>query len=203
MKVSLNKIFPMQHSIDSAWQCLSDIELVAGCMPGAEITEKVDAHNYKGKVKVRLGPVTMAFNGDIEVKSIDAEKLEIQLIASGQDSKGTSSAGMDLTASIRTAESSVCELVGDADVTVNGKLANFGGRMMNTVADQILAQFFDHFNDRVKEIASNANSATGADSDNVSAEQTPTKQKPNELNGLSFIWNIFIDLFKKLFSRPS
>ena len=51
MKVTLNKIFPMNGSVDSGWKCLQDIETVASCMPGAEITEKTDEENFKGKVK--------------------------------------------------------------------------------------------------------------------------------------------------------
>jgi len=144
MNVDLNKQFPLDHDGDKAWQLLKDVEAVAGCMPGAEISEVVDENNYKGKVKVKLGPVNMAFNGDIIVKGIDAEARQIQLFCEGQDNKGTSKASMDLTANISDSSDSASELVGDAKVVVNGKLASFGQRMMAQVSDQILEQFAEN-----------------------------------------------------------
>jgi len=70
MNVELEKNFPLDYSAQDAWTVLNDIETVATCMPGAEITEVVDANNYKGKVNIKLGPVKMVFNGDISVQSM-------------------------------------------------------------------------------------------------------------------------------------
>jgi len=130
MNVELNKQFPLDHDGNTAWQLLSDIEAVAGCMPGAEISEVVDENNYKGKVRVKLGP---------------SDAQQIHLLCEGKDNKGTSSASMDLTANIAGNGASASELVGDAKVIVNGKLASFGQRMMAQVSDQILEQFADNF----------------------------------------------------------
>lgn len=206
MKVTLNKTYPMNGPVDSAWQCLSDIEKVAGCMPGAQITEKVDDENFKGKVKVKLGPVTMEFSGDIKVDSIEADQHKIHLIATGKDNKGTSSASMDLTAFIKPSEADGCELQGDADVTVNGKLANFGGRMMTQVADQILGQFADNFS----KLLATATPASAADGDSRSdshststaAEaETVSSNTANEINGLKIAWNVLIGFFKSFFTK--
>jgi len=145
MKVELNKIFPLASNTDDAWNQLCNIEAVAGCMPGAEITEQPGDDHFKGKVKVKIGPVSLAFKGDIHVQNIDSDKQELQLVAKGKDSKGSSSATMDLTAFVQEAEGGTAELVGDAVVSLNGKLVSFGGRMVNQVADQILDQFADNF----------------------------------------------------------
>ena len=74
MKVEIDKVFPMDAPSSNAWKFLQDIPGVASCMPGAEIIEQVDDSNYKGKVKVKVGPATMAFKGDISVQGIDADK---------------------------------------------------------------------------------------------------------------------------------
>ena len=63
MKVELEKSFPLPAPAEAAWALLQDVEAVAGCMPGARITERVDATHYKGTVTVRLGPSSMAFRG--------------------------------------------------------------------------------------------------------------------------------------------
>ncbi|MDH3386980.1 MAG: SRPBCC family protein [Gammaproteobacteria bacterium] len=192
MQVTLNKVFPLDGSVDNAWLMLRDIEQVAVCMPGAEITETIDENNYKGSVKVKIGPMNMAFNGDISVKDINADEKQIHLIATGQDSKGTSSASMDLTARIQPGESSASELKGDADVTVNGKLANFGGRMMTQVSDQILGQFADNFSKRLA-----ASAESGA------AQTAAAEPEVKEINGLKFAWQVLIGFIRSFFARKA
>ena len=192
MQVTLNKVFPLEGTVDNAWLMLRDIEQVAGCMPGAEITETIDENNYKGSVKVKIGPMNMAFNGEISVQDINADEKQIHLIAKGQDSKGTSSASMDLTARIQAGESGASELKGDADVTVNGKLANFGGRMMTQVSDQILGQFADNFSNRLA-----ASEASGE-------AQAPLAQpEVQEINGLKFAWQALIGFIRSFFTRKA
>lgn len=194
MKVTLNKVFALDAQSDQAWQLLKNIELVAGCMPGAEITEVTDQNNYKGKVKIKIGPMNLAFNGDIVVKNIDPEKHQIHLIAKGQDSKGSSSASMELSAVIKPTESGASELAGDAEVTVNGKLANFGGRMMTQVSDQILNLFADNFRERLAASATESN-------ETLSAE--PEEPKTQEINGLKFAWQALVGLILSLFGKKT
>ena len=196
MQVKLDKVYPLDGSFDDAWQRLRDIELVAGCMPGAEITEKIDDSHYKGKVKVKVGPMNVAFAGEITIEKIDPDEHQIHLIASGQDSKGSSSATMDLTASIRAGESNPSELVGNAAVTVNGKLANFGARMMVQIADQVLKQFADNFRATVS-----VSSVTDTGTDDAAA--VPAPAKTNEINGLQIAWQALIGFIKSFFGRTT
>ena len=192
MKVELDKTFKIAAPASAAWQFLQQIEAVAACMPGAEITEQIDAHNYKGKVKSRIGPATMAFDGAIEIKGIDPEKRELRLRGSGQDTKGTSSASMDLTAWVVDGAEAGCELKGQAEVSVNGKVASLGGRMMNQVADQILNQFGKNFADNV----------LAAGSDEQAAEaRAQLAAKPRELNALALAWSVLLGLLKRLFKK--
>jgi len=170
MNVELQKNFPLDYSATDAWSVLSNIEDVATCMPGAQITEIVDENTYKGKVSIRLGPVKMEFNGDISVQSIDAAKQQIQLVAEGTDKKGTSSASMNLTANIESGTDSNAALIGDAKVVVNGKLASFGQRMMAQVSDQILDQFADKFRAKIAENVAITNSSTSDPADLTGSE---------------------------------
>jgi carbon monoxide dehydrogenase subunit G len=194
MQVKLDKTFPIDAPGDNSWRVLSDIETVASCMPGAEITERVDESHYKGRVKSKIGPATMTFDGTIEVLGIDPEKRELRLTSKGQDSKGSSSAQMDLTAWILDGESGASELKGDATVTVNGKVASLGGRMMTQVADQILNQFGKSF--AAKAAALGAESET---SGTAAAEQK--LEEPQAINGLAFAWSVILGFFKSLFGK--
>ena len=190
MQVKIDKVIPIAGPASSAWQVLSDIREVADCMPGAEITEQVDAANYKGQVRVKAGPATAQFKGDLEVKRHDAETREINLLGKGADTKGSSSATMDLTAKIRDAEGGNCELVGLAEVTITGKIASLGGRLMTSVSDQVLKQFGDNFATKVVALGEGEAAAEAAHK---------LEEKPKEVNGLAFLWAVIVDFFKRLF----
>jgi carbon monoxide dehydrogenase subunit G len=160
MKVGLEKSYPMPGSPEVVWGFLQDIEGVARCMPGAKITERLDDTHFKGTVSVKVGPASMAFKGNIEVMGFDATQRTLRLIGKGSDLSGTSGASLDLTARVEpgaTADSS--NLIGKSEVSMSGKAAAFGGRMMGTVADQILNQFAGNFAKRVSAIAAQAAAA--------------------------------------------
>ena len=153
MKVELEKTFPMPAAPEVAWAFLQDIEGVAGCMPGAKIIERIDPTHFKGTVAIRVGPASMAFKGDIEVLELDASQRMLHLLGKGSDTTGSSGASMDLVARIEPAAEGLSQLVGRSEVTMSGKAAAFGGRMMGSVADQILKQFAGNFAARVQVLA--------------------------------------------------
>lgn len=190
MLVKLEKTFPIDAPADAAWSLLQDIPSVAACMPGAQITERVDDRHYKGQVSLRMGPVSATFKGTIEVPSVDASQRQLRIVGKGADTSGTSAASMDLTAVIRATANGRSELVGVSEVTVTGKLASFGGRLMGQVSDQMLKQFGGNFAQRVV-----------AQSQGTAAEQAAAAvaAQPREINALAFLWRVVVGFFKSLF----
>jgi uncharacterized protein len=192
MKVQIEKTFALPASADVSWQFLQDIAAVAACMPGATITERLDDTHYKGTVTVRVGPATMSFRGDIEVRELDAATRTLRLIGKGSDTTGTSGASLDLTARVEAAEGGLSNLVGKSEASVSGKAAAFGGRMMTSVADQVLKQFAANFAARVESLkAPQAGTAPLA--------SPPPAQ--HELNGLALFWAILKDWLSGFFSK--
>jgi uncharacterized protein len=204
MEVVLEKKYPVASSVEAAWQVLSNMNELATCMPGAQITEEIDATNYKGAVKVKVGPAVAAFAGTIEVLTLDAASRTLKMMGKGAD-KGGSSASMELTAKLVEDGSEKCVLEGHAQVIVNGKFAQFGGRMMTSVSDMILAQFADVFSQKAQVVqavmasASASESATGAsDASTAPAQSAPVAPVvAKEFNALAFIWL----MIKNFFSR--
>jgi carbon monoxide dehydrogenase subunit G len=190
MRVRLEKTFPIDAPASAAWRLLRDIKGVAECMPGAQITERIDDAHYIGQVNVKLGPASATFKGTIEVKSVDASKQQIQILGKGADVTGASAANMDLTAHIRQTADGKCEVVGVSEVTVSGKMANFGGRMMTQVSDQILKQFGVNFANRVLAMGEGAAAEKAA---------ATVAAQPKELNGLVLLWQVIVGFFKALF----
>jgi carbon monoxide dehydrogenase subunit G len=213
MKVELEKTFPMPGSAEVAWEFLQNIEAVAGCMPGAKISERLPEGGYKGTVTVRIGPATMSFRGEVQVRDIDATAHSLRLVAKGTDSTGTSGAAMDLAARVEAISEGSSNLVGKSEVSMSGKAAAFGGRMMNSVADQILKQFADNFAAQVAALAAQRNAgvtpAPVAGGTAATGENTPaaaplaTPSVAPELNGVALMWAVFKDWLRGLLSKKT
>ena len=199
MKVQLDKTFPLPSTPAIAWEFLQDVEAVAACMPGAQITERVDENRHKGTVKVRVGPATMSFRGEVEVQDIDPTTQSLRLIGKGTDSTGNSGVTMNLLARIDAIDGGLCELVGSSEVSMSGRLAAFGGRLMNSVADKILLQFADNF---AAEVAALQEQHSGSA---VAGDDEPTMVAPasraKELNALALGWAVFMDWLRGLFAK--
>lgn len=218
MKVVLDKAFPLDASADRAWVLMQDIEAVAGCMPGAKITERVDDTHYKGTITVRLGPATMSFKGDIEVLALDAAARSLHLLGKGTDSTGSSAATMDLTASVQPT-SETCTLTGKSEVTMSGKAAALGGRLMGPVSEQLLKQFVANFSARLSTMAppqgvpDAAGAAVNADGTGTAADEAASAPvaraagappaQAAELNGIAFMWAIVRDWLRSHFTRKA
>lgn len=203
MKVVLEKVFPLAASSDGAWQLLQDIETVAGCMPGAKITERVDATHYKGTITVRLGPATMSFKGDIEVVNLDVAARSLHLVGKGTDSTGSSAASMDLVASVQAADGDACELTGKSEVTMSGKAAALGSRLMGPVADQMLKQFAANFATRLQATATTQTTTTPSASPASTSAPVAVHAPPSELNGLALAWAVMREWLRGIFARKS
>ncbi len=208
MKVQIDKSYPMPCAADIAWVFLQDLEAVAGCMPGAKITERLDDGRYKGTVTVRLGPATMAFRGEVEMKDVDAAARSLHLIGKGTDSTGSSGATLNLTARVEAGtDAKQCNLVGSSEVSMSGKAVAFGGRMMNAVSDQLLKQFADNFSARVLALQAERDAvgapggATGATSGGTAAAAAPAA--PQELNGLALMWTLFKTWLRGLLGKKA
>jgi carbon monoxide dehydrogenase subunit G len=204
MKVRLEKTFPMPASAEAAWNLLQDIEAVAGCMPGARITERIDAQHYTGTVAVKFGPASMSFRGAVEVVALDTATRTLRLAGKGTDTTGSSGASMELTARVEAVDAASCNLAGASEVSMSGKAAAFGGRVMNSVADQVLQQFAANFANRVQALQAAAAPAVTAEPGAPAPAAAPAAAAPPPvpapLNGLALIWAILKDWLRSLFT---
>ena len=199
MEVKLEKRYELGVPAQHAWAILSDLESVASCMPGASLGEKTGDNAFKGSVKVKVGPATAQFGGEVEILSMDSANRSLVLKGKGAD-KGGSSASMELEASIEEADGQSV-LVGLATVIVNGKFAQFGGRMMVQVSDVILKQFVDNFIGKAQALGEAATPG-GVDSSDKPVAQT-NSEPANELNGLAIFWALLKGWLGGLFGKKS
>ncbi|MEK9606578.1 MAG: SRPBCC domain-containing protein, partial [Gammaproteobacteria bacterium] len=156
--------------------------------------EKLGDNAYKGSVKVKVGPATAQFGGEVEILSMDVANKSLVLKGKGAD-KGGSSASMELEATIEEADG-LSILVGLATVIVNGKFAQFGGRMMVQVSDVILKQFVDNFIAKAQALGGSEVTHSPDTGANESHPETA-----NELNGLAIFWALLKSWFGGLFGK--
>jgi carbon monoxide dehydrogenase subunit G len=212
MEVKLDKRYPLDVDPARAWAILQDLKAVAGCMPGAELTEQLSDTSYKGGVKVKVGPAVAQFGGTVDVLEKDDTAQKMVLRGKGAD-KGGSSASMDLVAVIEADLDNPMHSVlhGDASVIVNGKFAQFGGRMMVQVSEMILVQFVENFRQAALALSAPASKATAADAEAVlkSAGDAPAPaaapaaapKVPSEINGLAIAWALVKNWWLGLFGK--
>ncbi len=203
MEVVLDKKYPVSAGLEASWAILSNMNELATCMPGAQITEEIDDKHFKGSVRVKVGPAVAAFAGTIEILTLDPVTRTLKMMGKGADKSG-SSASMELTATLVAADNGHSTLEGHAEVIVNGKFAQFGGRMMTSVSDMILLQFADVFSQKAQALQGAAAPAA-----EVAAGAPPAPPPPSapivakEFNALGFAWLMIKKFFADLFGRKA
>jgi carbon monoxide dehydrogenase subunit G len=174
MNIELEKSLDLPVSAALGWGLVENIEGIASCVPGAKITERLSDTRYKGTITVKLGPATVSFKGEIEVTELDPAARRIRVVGKGSDTSGASGASLDLTATVTETGPESCTLAGKSAVTVTGKVAAFGARLMGAVSDQLVRIFFAELGRRAEaakaEAAAQAPAAETAPAADTAAE---------------------------------
>jgi carbon monoxide dehydrogenase subunit G len=134
--------FDVPLPVDEAWKLLMDIRRIAPCLPGAELTEVVDDRTYKGKVGVRLGPVSLAFAGTVKFDEIDDAAHRAKISAQGSDAKGRGAANATATFHLEPVAAGAKVMV-HTNLTLSGAVAQYGRGVgiIQITAAQIITQF--------------------------------------------------------------
>jgi carbon monoxide dehydrogenase subunit G len=139
--MELNNEFHVSVPIDVAWAVLTDLERVAPCMPGAELQE-VEGDEYRGVVKVKVGPITAQYKGTAKFVEKDDGQHRAVLLAEGRDTRGQGNASATVTAvAIPDDDGTTVSIA--TELTITGKVAQFGRSVMADVSAKMLGEFAD------------------------------------------------------------
>ena len=143
--MDLNHEFIVNVPVNDAWVILTDLERIAPCLPGAQLTE-VEGDTYRGQVKVKVGPIVAQFKGQASFVSRDDVAHTASLKGEGRDTTGKGTASAIITAQLTevTPTSTKCTVV--TNLTISGKVAQFGRGALADVSDKLLAQFSKNLN---------------------------------------------------------
>lgn len=123
------------------WEFMLDVERVAPCMPGAELTEVVDEKTWKGKVAVKLGPVSLSYAGSVVMQERDDDAMRVVLKADGTETKGKGVASALVTSTLEAADAGGTRVRILTDLTLSGAVAQYGRGMIGDVSQRLTDQF--------------------------------------------------------------
>ncbi len=135
--------FTVNVPIEKAWVTLTDVELIAPCLPGAQLQE-VEGETYRGQVKVKVGPILAQFKGEAHFVEKDDVNHKAVLRGKGRDLGGKGNADALITAQLTEATASSTKVVVTTDLNITGKVAQFGRGALADVSNKLLVQFVDN-----------------------------------------------------------
>lgn len=137
--MKLENEFHVDAPVEQAWRLLLDVERIAPCMPGAQLQE-VEGDEYRGIVKVKVGPITAQYKGTARITEADEINHRAVIRAEGRDTRGQGNASATATAVLQP-DGEGTRVSIDSDVTITGKVAQFGRGVIADVSAKLLDQF--------------------------------------------------------------
>ena len=148
--MDLNHQFTVAVPVEDAWRILTDVERIAPCLPGAQLQE-IEGDTYRGIVKVKVGPIQAQFKGQANFIERDDVAHKVVLKGEGRDTTGKGNASAIITAEMTAVDSSNTAVTVNTDLSVTGKVAQFGRGAMADISDKLLAQFVVNLNALIAE----------------------------------------------------
>ncbi len=147
--MEISNSFDVNSPISQVWAVLTDLERIAPCLPGAELTQSTPEQNhsgiiYEGVIKVKVGPVSVKYNGTASFTELDEANHRAVLVANGTGAAGAGNASATITAHLEALDDSSTRVHVDTDMTITGKLAQFGRGIMGDISSKMMNQFADN-----------------------------------------------------------
>ncbi|MBU3701286.1 MAG: carbon monoxide dehydrogenase [Acidimicrobiia bacterium] len=170
--------FDVSVPVDTAWNVLTDVERIAPCLPGAQLQE-IEGDEYRGVVKVKVGPIQAQYKGKATFVERDDTAHRAVLEATGRDTRGQGNASATITAQLEPSAAGTHVTV-TTDLTVTGKVAQFGRGVMADVSAKLLGQFVDNLEQTVLADAATASAPVVEPTAPSPAAAEPSTSGPSE-----------------------
>ena len=180
--MKLENEFTVNVPVEDAWNVLLDLERVTPCLPGAALTEQSDDDEYKGEMKVRLGPVTQEYNGTVRIEEADESEHRAVLKADGKDARGQGAATATITSTLHDEGDGSTKVRVETDMQITGRAAQFGRGVQQNVAERLLSRFAECLENEIvgggaKEEAEAAATSEAGPSENDAAAEGASEEE--------------------------
>jgi carbon monoxide dehydrogenase subunit G len=173
--MELNNEFRVPVSVPETWKVLTDVERIAPMLPGAQLQE-VEGDEYRGVVKVKVGPITAQYKGSATFVDVDEAGGKVVLKATGRDTRGQRNASALITATM-TPDGDGTRVTVSTDLTITGKVAQFGRGVLADVSGKMIGQFVDALE---ADLASGGGAKGDADASTEDSPPAATPGAPEE-----------------------
>jgi len=157
--------------VERAWAVLTDVELIAPCLPGAQLQE-IEGDEYRGIVKVKVGPITAQYKGKATFVSTDEATHVAVLRAEGRETRGQGNANATITATLTEVDDGTAVTV-VTDLTITGRVAQFGRGVLAEVSAKLLDQFVENLETTVLVDPAEASAEAAEPEPEPAAEEAP------------------------------
>jgi len=195
--------FTVRTPEDRLWAVMQDVEQIAPCMPGAELTETVDERTWKGKVHVKFGPVQMAFAGTVVMEERDDAAHRARLSAKGTEQRGKGAATASVESWLEPAGDGATTVFIRSDIAITGAAAQLSRGLLPEVSKLLTKRFADCLQAKfTDELAAASDKEAAASPASV---ETASRSSPKAVGGfglgLRALWATIGRLFARLFGR--
>jgi uncharacterized protein len=195
MAFKIEERFEVQATVERVWKFLIDPQSVVQCLPGAELLETQDERTFLGSIKVKVGPLAMAYKGHAKFTEVNEQTHQVRMVGEAREVGGSGSTKVTMLSTVASLASGGSEVSVNAEIDLVGKIVQFGRGMIEEVSRQMFRQF----------------SACVRQQLEVSAETQPPAQTPaTETKAvaaapLAFraLWAIIARFFRGLFGKSS
>ena len=201
--MQLENSFQVSAPPDKVFAYLLDINKVVGCVPGAELTEVVDESTFKGKVKVKVGPITVAYSGTARIAERDESERMATLSAEGRETTGPGSARASAQMRVQTAgENSLVTIT--TEYHVAGRVAQFGRGVMEDVSRRLIQEMAACIQANVEAdepVENDVAAAVARSESEAHAQAAARTAKP--VSAFSLFWHLVKLRVARLFGRSA
>jgi carbon monoxide dehydrogenase subunit G len=207
--VLIEDTFSVHTPVDRLWAFIQDVERIAPCLPGAELTEVVDDRTWKGKVLVKFGPVQMSFSGTVVMEEKDDVAHRARLSAKGAEQRGKGVANATVDSWLEPAGEDGTTVHIRSDITITGAAAQMSRGLLPEVSKLLTRQFAGCLEAKLKEedpsvtvaTAASGSAGTGAGKAATPPNAPSTKAVGGFGLGLRALWATIARFFSRLLGR--
>lgn len=197
MGFKIEERFEVQAPVERVWKYLIDPQSVVQCLPGAELLEQQDEHNFLGAIKVKVGPLAMSYKGHGKFTEVNEETHQVRMVGDAREVGGSGSTKVSMLSTVTPLANGASEVSVNADVELVGKIVQFGRGMIEEVSRQMFRQFSTCVTQKLEVPIDEAQPTLATDKTDV------TDQKAVAAAPLAFraLWAIIARFFKRLLGK--
>jgi uncharacterized protein len=179
--VKLSSSFTIQRPVAEVFDAFLDVERIATCMPGSRMLGEPEPGTYEGEVRVKVGPLGVAYTGQFTILDVDEQQHVLRMRAKGREQRGAGNADAHIVATLSEGSGGTLVMI-DTDLSIRGKVAQFGRGVIGEVTDGIMQTFAQNVEQMLLSGGSQQTSS-GAASAAASGSPQPQPARPTVPTG--------------------